>query len=405
MNNKEIGLQRMANIVQFLYQFRIATNEQLFRACSQGDKPSKTARSRILTKLKTRGVIKDYTPFCAAKKVWSVTNNGELYTPVSWVTPTNAASLPQRQFMHTLCVSSIASQILNETEINPLGLPNNEWESIRDGITNNTTYLVSEHEINTAWSQKVEELGIDTLRDIYATSIERGTNMKSCMLETVRNYEAGTVWKWRLATSIYAYDPKLKTFLDAENVLDINQLPKRATFPGDDRILLSDHPIDLGVCVDNGTENPYTVAIEVELTTKNLQNYISTIASYQSPLGLALFDRVVWLCTDNSTINKLNKAIETVGNINNQIIVKKVMPVQSTRMWIGTDVAVEENIDYVRYRLEHPNTTKKTNNEQPTNTKSTTNTRQQNNVPTFNVSFLDTDEDSGTSNPFNGLKR
>lgn len=349
-SNQEIGRIRLEKIVTFLFKFRIATTQQLMRACSQNQLPSQPAQSRVLTRLKTNGVVNDYTPFAAATKIWYTNNNSSIFSQAGWLDATNAQTITRMQLAHTLSVSSIASQILNETEINPLGIPNNEWAAVRNGVTNGTTHLVSENEINTSWAQKLEEIGTDTMRDVFANTIENGGSIRSNMINAVREYDTDHLFTWRLATSAYAYDPNTKTYLDADSVLDASQLPKRVTLPGDERVLLADHPIDLGVCVDTGSR-PYTVAVEVELNPKNLQSYISTIASFQSEIGRDMFDRVVWLCTDSKTINRLNKAIEAVGNINNQIIVKKVVPVQSDKLWIGTEIALKDNIGYINDRI------------------------------------------------------
>lgn len=462
MNNRELGLQRMEDIVRFLYQFRIATSEQLSRVCSQGDKPSQSARSRILNRLKTHGIISDYHLFTATKKIWYVTNNGCTFTPVSWIGSTNGQNITRTQVCHTLAVSSIASQILNETEINPLGIPENEWALIRDGVANRTTHLVSEHEINTSYSQELNQLGAEALRAIFANTVEAGNSVRDYMIKAIHEYDPDGLFAWRLATSAYAYDPNLKTYLDAEEVLDASQLPtKRTTLPGDERLLLTDHPIDLGLCVDDDSDRPYTAAIEMELNPKSLNSYIGTLASFQSNIGLDMFDRVVWLCTDNKTINRLKKAIEIVGNINDQIVIKKIVPVQSDRLWIGTEIALKDNIDYINRRIEANKTKQKTKttankpaSTTPTRTNSTANkptanklattpnrrptptttTRQQfpikqeqkpaTETPAFNYDFLDADEDSGnkpetnkpifnmnivnhnsSANPFNGGNR
>lgn len=350
MNDKELGRLRMERIVQFLYQFRVATNEQLSKVCSQGDKPSQSSRTRILSRLKAHGIIADYAPFGSVRKIWYVTNNGCIFTPVSWIGATNGQNISHTQLLHTLSVSSIGSQILNETEINPLGIPDNEWAAVRNGVTNGTTRLISENEINTSWAQKQNEIGADTMRDIFANTIENGGSIRDNMVKAVREYDPDHLFTWRLATSAYAYDPNTKTYLDADNVLDASQLPKRVTLPGDERVLLTDHPIDLGVCVDNGGR-PYTVAVEIELNPKNLQSYISTLASFQSEIGLNMFDRVVWLCTENTTINLLNKALKIVGNTNGQIIIKKIVPGQNTGLWVGCEVFLEDNISYINDRI------------------------------------------------------
>ena len=176
-----------------------------------------------------------------------------------------------------------------------------------------------------------------------------------------------------------------------------------------------------------------------------------------------MFDRVVWLCTDNKTINLLNKAIKTVGNVNNQIAIKKIVPVQNDKLWIGTEIALKDNINYINERIEANRTTNKSKTGTPAN-KPATNSRPAakpatatskpapkpiesskpatathpqapikqerkpaTTVPKFNYDFLDTDEDSGnktaskpetsrptfnmnvinheTANPFNGANR
>lgn len=431
MNDKELGRLRMENVVRFLYQFRIATNKQLTNVCSQGSRQPLSSRKRILRRLKAHGIIADYYPFGAIRKIWYVTNNGCIFTPVSWVGATNGQGITHPQLLHTLSVSSIASQILNETEINPLGIPDNEWAAVRDGVTNGSTHLVSENEINTSYAQKLEEIGADNMRDVFANTIENGGSVREYMIKAAREYDTDRLFTWRLATSAYAYDPNTKSYLDAEEVLDASQLPKRATLPGDERVLLADHPIDLGVYVDDGSDRPLTIAVEMELNPKNLKSYIATLASFQSEIGRDMFDRVVWLCTDSKTINRINKALKIVGNINDQIVVKKIVPVQSPSLWVGAEVVLNDNIDYINKRIEankaknkskaKTTTNKPATNHQPTakptatankpatkpieSSKPATATHPQapikqerkpaTTAPKFNYDFLDADEDSG----------
>lgn len=463
MNNQQIGRMRLEKITTFLFKYKVATTLQLARACEQGRLPSQPAQSRMLTRLKNNGVVTDYMPFGAARKIWYTNNGCSIFSDAGWLDATNGQNITRTQLTHTLAVSSIASQILNETEINPLGIPANEWAAVRDGVTNGSTHLISENEINTSYAQKLEEIGADNMRDVFASTIENGGSVREYMIKAAREYDTDRLFTWRLATSAYAYDPNMKTYLDAEEVLDASQLPKRTTLPGDERVLLADHPIDLGVYVDDGSGRPLTIAVEMELNPKNLKSYITTLASFQSEIGRDMFDRVVWLCTDNKTINLLNKAIKTVGNVNNQIAIKKIVPVQNDKLWIGTEIALKDNINYINERIEANRTTNKSKTGTPANKPATNNRpaakpatatskpatkpiesskpatathpqapikqerKPATTVPKFNYDFLDTDEDGGnktaskpetsrptfnmnvinheTANPFNGANR
>ena len=463
MNNQEIGRMRLEKIATFLFQFRVATTRQLAKICGQGQTTSQPAISRTLTRLKKYGVVADYTPLAATAKLWYTNNSACIYSRVGWLDATNGQNLSRIQLPHMLAVSSIASQILNETEINPLGIPDNEWATVRDGVANGSAHLISEKEINTSYAQKLEEIGADNMRDVFANTVENGGSVREYMIKAAREYDPDRLFTWRLATSAYAYDPNLKTYLDAEEVLDASQLPKRATLPGDERVLLADHPIDLGVYVDDGSNRPLTIAVEMELNPKDLKRYITTLASFQSEIGRDMFDRVVWLCTDNRTINRLNKAIGIVGNINNQIIIKKIVPVQKDDLWIGTEIALADNINYINERIKANRTTSKSKTGTPANKPATNNRpaakpatatskpatkpiesskpatathpqapikqerKPATTVPKFNCDFLDADEDSGnktaskpetsrptfnmnvinrkTANPFNGGNR
>ena len=243
---------------------------------------------------------------------------------VSWGAP-KPENLSTRSIAlqaHSLAVSSIASQILTAPEQDPLGVGEKTWKRIRGYIVNNKATLLGETQYRSAWAEALRT-NEPKLRGFYKDA----EGIVATADGAVEDHDSYSLWPWAIAC-------KGQVWADGQ------YLPDAGWQEGDQVVKLRDHIADAVLTLEN--EKHYSIAIEMELTTKNVKDYVRTLAEYQSTVGRALYQHVVWLYDRTTTGTYLQRALDAVGNEGNQIILKQITTVngKGEHVWSGADVAL-----------------------------------------------------------------
>lgn len=313
--------QRLIDAITFLTAFKIATNEQLYRAIYKKNAPKKSSSTRFIRNLVDLKYVQKNTGF-GMRALFSAVPGTEEIT--IWGAPKaeNMANKSAPVQAHSLALTSIASQILTAPEVDPIGLGEHTWKKVREYIQNGRFNLLGETQYRTAWNAMLtnEE---QTMRETYKNS--------GAVVDTadaaVNNGDAFALWAWVVACKGMAWDSSTREYYNA------NAFQETGTTN-----FLKDHIPDAVLTLD--TTKHYAIAIEMELTTKNIRAYKKVLAAYQSEIGRALYQHVIWLYDRTTTGTYLQRALDTVGNKGNQVILRRVQTTngQGMHVWSGADV-------------------------------------------------------------------
>ncbi|PJM79040.1 hypothetical protein [Bifidobacterium scaligerum] len=195
---------------------------------------------------------------------------------------------------HALAVSSIASQLAHGDNV--LHLPDDEWENIRVQMEDYEAGLVCEADMRMAESrlrqsgkrdQAVTQMLhlMDTQRDDVAYRAWAGGNpYQSWPWIVMAHGEAWNTREQRIVSDVYA---------ESDSTV----------------IALTDHRPDLVLA------RPFhqSIAIEVELTRKPVNDYIATMAGYTTRQSRDAYSQVVWIATSETTAHAIRRGITATG--------------------------------------------------------------------------------------------
>lgn len=195
---------------------------------------------------------------------------------------------------HALAVSSIASQLAHGDNV--LRLPSNEWENVRAQMEDYEAGLVCETDLRMAEGrlrrsdkrdQAVAQMMhlMDTQRDDVAYRAWAGGNPYQLWPWIVMAHgEAWSIREQRLVSNVYA---------ESDSAV----------------ISLTDHRPDLVLA------RPFhqSIAIEVELTRKPVNDYIATMAGYATRQSRDAYALVVWIATSEAIAHSIRRGIAATG--------------------------------------------------------------------------------------------
>ncbi|MFT8358644.1 hypothetical protein [Bifidobacterium aquikefiri] len=319
--NEALREQRLIDAIGFLIAFKIATADQLHRAIYRKTASKGSASTKFIRKIVELGYIQKSQGF-GMRTLYSAAPGMEAIT--AWGAPKaeNMATKSAPLQAHALALTSIASQILTAPEHDPMGVGDTTWERVRSYVKNRHATLLGETQYRTAWSAMLTE-DEQSMRDAYN---DTDTIVNAADNATIEG-DAFGLWAWVVACKGLAYDTNTGEYYAAASFQE-----------GGSTYLLKDHIPDMVLTFD--AQKHYAIAVEMELNTKTTKDYIRTLAEYQSPIGRALYQRVVWLYDRTTTGTYLQRAIDAVGNKGGQIILRRVQTTngQGMHVWSGADV-------------------------------------------------------------------
>jgi hypothetical protein len=124
-----------------------------------------------------------------------------------------------------------------------------------------------------------------------------------------------------------------------ERVLGVDGRPVLREDLGD-RFMTLDHCPDMVIArTRDGSGRPRSLAIELELTGKSIDDYARTLASYACYDGRSLFERVVWLVPNVSVARMIEAGAAKIG-VGHEVF--SVVPFRTLErrnsFWSGADV-------------------------------------------------------------------
>lgn len=243
---------------------------------------------------------------------------------------------------HSLGLSSLASQLLTPSREydqpghDLLGVGDAEWAAIRREIRQGEAKVVGETIYRSAWSRMrsdahargrsqsaVTDPRVATLMNRIFREWKSKGGAKGDTLEWVcadPESQGEFAWLWM----IYGGEAVRGGERDAQGRPRHIPPSERATDergkiiaqPGDD-IITRDHPPDMVIARHRqpGTGRPRSLAVELELTGKNVADYKATMSSYMSGNGKILYDKVVWLVVQASVANLIRTGAAWAGAV------------------------------------------------------------------------------------------
>lgn len=334
---------------EFLLKFNQATDKQIFRVVNQGKTPRRQNRSRLLNNMKRHDLIKSYKGFQEAQ-TWTIKNTdlAHAYCPELQNVPvTDPNSVAATTQTHSSAITSLASQILAAPKQDVLGLGQKYWEYVRAAVLSGNANILSEKQINSSWKNAISTKGIDALHDEWDSYAADPALLKNEACQAALNEDYFNEYLFRLATGVTIFNSNADAssndrYLNGRGLITTSSAGNtklNTEEPG--QYALTDHPAD-GVLTfstldGNGIFRITNIAFEMELHVKPVEQYIKTLAAFQTPQGRALYSFVIWYYPNDSIANALNKAIAKVGNIGNQIQLVKIESVENGRRLYYTD--------------------------------------------------------------------
>lgn len=262
---------------------------------------------------------------------------------------------------HAFGLSSLASHLMNarkdadDEERDLLGVGEDEWTKIRHEIRDGVSHVVAEREYRSAWSRirataagrspsaLTEGKYRHAMEEIFRRAHEDPNDLHSPMaretmefFSTNPEYQGENAWLW----VVYGNDMiqrdgnggLRRLSVDSGQVaLDDKGRPVPDTRRGD-LFSTQDHCPDMVIARprDKETGRPNSIAVELELTTKDADDYVRIMCGYMSANGRLLYKTVVWQVVNAALGNVIRKAAVKTGAVEGKDFI--IAPVYSVDM-------------------------------------------------------------------------
>lgn len=243
---------------------------------------------------------------------------------------------------HSLGLSSLASQLLTPSREydqpghDLLGVGDDEWAAIRREIRQGEAKVVGETIYRSAWSRmrsdshargrsqsavtdpRVATLMSRIFREWKGKGGAQGDTLEWVCADPESQGEFAWLWMIYGGEAVRGGERdtqgRPRHIPPSERATD--ERGKIIAQPGDD-IITRDHPPDMVIARHRqpGTGRPRSLAIELELTGKNVADYKATMSSYMSGNGKILYDKVIWLVVQASVANMIRTGAKWAGAV------------------------------------------------------------------------------------------
>jgi hypothetical protein len=339
--------------LDFLVRWSYGTTLQVARAAGFTDTRERRLRSRFEGYAKWGWATED--AMFAGPVLWYPSNAGAELSSHAWLGGVSARRVNPATQSHSLGLSSVASFLLAAawagTGVDVLGL-GDEWAAVASELHDGSAFVVGEREYRSRWS---------TLRQRYHGLIagEYRHGLRRRLVEWRDAMTAGSrsladspelaacepgfmgrdLWLWTLWGNYVLNESGGLVPVEDRGVDPSTGRPVVNRDLGD-VVALQDHLPDLIVArrrSANGSAR--SLAVELELTLKSVDEYARIMASYASWEGRALFERVIWL-TPSAAIARAVAAGAARAGVSERVFACSPVATLDRRnsFWSGADV-------------------------------------------------------------------
>lgn len=336
--------KRDQQVLDYLVRFRFATIRDVSRVAGWSESYMKTNR-RFNSYLDLGLVRAERVPLENFRYV-QATPLGVKLSLYSFLGSENDNDVLRSNRGHQFGLSSLASHLMNhrrdadETEHDLLGLGDDEWLKLRHEILSGASHVVSEREYRSSWTRiRVSATGRSpssltdakyrhAMENLYKKAHENPDDMSSELkgdtfefFSTNPEYMGENAWLWVIyGNDVIQNDGNggiRRLSVDSGMVsLDDKGRPVINTQRGD-LFSTQDHCPDLVIARprDRKTGRPNSIAVELEITGKDIDDYFQTMCGYTSRCGRLLYKMVVWQVVNAAVGNKIRAGAVKAGAV------------------------------------------------------------------------------------------
>lgn len=336
--------KRDQQVLDYLVRFRFATIRDVSRVAGWSESYMKTNR-RFNSYLDLGLVRAERVPLENFRYV-QATPSGVKLSLYSFLGSENDIDVLRSNRGHQFGLSSLASHLMNhrrdadETEHDLLGLGDDEWLKLRHEILSGVSHVVSEREYRSSWTRiRVSAAGRSpsaltdakyrhAMENLYRKAHENPDDMSSELkgdtfefFSTNPEYMGENAWLWVIyGNDVIQNDGHggiRRLSVDSGMVsLDDKGRPVINTQRGD-LFSTQDHCPDLVIARprDRKTGRPNSIAVELEITGKDIDDYFQTMCGYTSRCGRLLYKMVVWQVVNAAVGNKIRAGAVKAGAV------------------------------------------------------------------------------------------
>ena len=336
--------KRDQQVLDYLVRFRFATIRDVSRVAGWSESYMKTNR-RFNSYLDLGLVRAERVPLENFRYV-QATPLGVKLSLYSFLGSENDNDVLRSNRGHQFGLSSLASHLMNhrrdadETEHDLLGLGDDEWLKLRHEILSGASHVVSEREYRSSWTRiRVSATGRSpssltdakyrhAMENLYKKAHENPDDMSSELkgdtfefFSTNPEYMGENAWLWVIyGNDVIQNDGNggiRRLSVDSGMVsLDDKGRPIINTQRGD-LFSTQDHCPDLVIARprDRKTGRPNSIAVELEITGKDIDDYFQTMCGYTSRCGRLLYKMVVWQVVNAAVGNKIRAGAVKAGAV------------------------------------------------------------------------------------------
>lgn len=320
--------KRDVRAMDYLTRWSYATTAQVARAGGWRDRKGDRLTRRFET-WDDQGWAHENREF-AGPVLWAPTDDGAGLGRHGWLGGVSFRRMNPMSQSHSLGLSSLASWLLCGWDDAPDVMHlNGDWKTLMGELRDGESFIVSEREIRSCYSKIRSSMrgllpagyrcallgGVDPKTgetvdgrfkefrdkvDSGGAGLESSPELASCSLES----EGVEQWLWVVwGDWVWNVDPSTgdASYVPVEDRYDVIQNKPMVDKTLGDRFALLDHVPDLVVARRRrGDGSSRSLAVELELKTKDQLSYDRTMASYGSRLGKLLYDKVVWMVPDST---------------------------------------------------------------------------------------------------------
>lgn len=385
--------QREIRALDFLVRWSYATTAQIARAAGWREKKESRLVRRI-EKWEEMGWVREDTVF-AGPRLWYPRSDGAELSLHSWLGGVSPARVNPMSQSHSLGLSSLASWLLCPWDDKPdvLGLGDEAWGELVGEINDGEAIVCGEREYRSAWARlrkSCKGLLPAGYRNAFIGDVVHGGEGR--WQEWARDYRDGRarledapdwvacdpslmgmdMWLWTVFSNS-VWNPKLVFDAAASDGVDVGSLSvedrervladprwRQAGYvPVEDRLdIASNRPVlrrDMGdefalldhlpdiIIVrkrDAATGGSRSIAVELELSVKSVDDYARSLAGFGSQLGRTLYADVVWVVPSMAVATAIKRGGLRVGMVEGRDyrIVPFATAAKRNSFWSGADI-------------------------------------------------------------------
>ena len=295
------GVSRLdEEILELIARLKYMSTMQIVRATNR----SQVSLKDSLLNLRAKKLIKNADSPYYNQRMWCLTDLGMSISNYD-LAPPSTSGISISMLQHVTVVNNVAAHIHSGT-VNVLGL---EDFPPRNRVTNMGRIVagddfVSETQLRSSLGRIVNEHSFSGIKgDVYIPIIQNEIN---------KNFE-----EWRNNGDMENGKHSPEREFGNEYMLVLFPPPYLGIYQ---------HIPDLVVPRDRGLDGkPESIAVEVELRSKTLEDYIRTLKVYEN--DDRMYKKVVWICSKQRTVNMLIKAAEHTNLLETGRL--EIMPIET----------------------------------------------------------------------------